>query len=1172
MALHKLTQHLVERLQKSGLTERIVAALGTPDKKGVTKPAVAGVRGPKGPDLTFLAAAAALERKAPLLLITTSKDASEHHADDLYFLGFEDVFHVPSWDLLPFEMFRDKPGVESQAKRLDALARLTRDDKPGNLPPMFTMPIEALVQKTVPPAWFKKKQVVVEWGSKLDIAGLTELLLGLGYTETGMVEARGEFTVRGGVIDIFPLDADHALRLDLFGNDLEAIRRFDIGTQRSLPGEVTLEKLVLSPADEAGMLQAAVVKGEQLVSILDFFPDNTVVAIEGVDQAITHLNAAGAAIDKELEKFAAGKHEWTDPTGKHRKQPVASDWYAATDEILQALRRRPAIECARVVHAPISGDPRPRTEIELHARTFEDIKPDLDVYLGVLRARQAEDYTVGVVCDNVGQVQRLEELLKERSVATARIDLAKGGEGFRTKSAIEGFSPVLLMVGDLTAGFILPEIRAMLVTDREIFGRYRRRHVYRKLYKGTAIQATAEIERGDYVVHVEHGIAVYQGLRRQTIDGGDVDLIELLYRDDDKLLVPVDRIRYIQKYTRPEGITPTLDKLGGAKWKARKNKTAEQVEAMANDLLELYAARESAEGYAFPIDNVNQQQFEASFLYQETPDQLTAISQVKDDLERPRPMDRLVCGDVGYGKTEVAIRAAFKAIQAGRQVALLCPTTILAQQHYNTFKERFADFGVKVEQLSRFADKKDVSASLKRLASGESLMAVGTHRLLSKDVKFVDLGLLIIDEEQRFGVNHKETFKRLRTELDVLTLSATPIPRTLYMAMSGLRDMSMITTPPADRYPIRTRVIRFDKDAIEEAIRRELNRGGQVYFIHNRIHNIQEVADRLQEIIPNLRLAIGHGQMHEDELEEVMSKFIEGDIDVLLATSIVENGLDIPNCNTIIVNRADAFGLAQLYQLRGRVGRSNRQAYAYLIVPEGMAMSEAAIKRIDAIEQFSELGVGFQIAMRDLEIRGTGNILGREQHGAMEAIGFDLYCQMLEDAVKRLRGTGAPRPAEVDVSWRCAAHLPVDYIPLEAQRFDVYRRLANARETIQIDDLEAELRDRFGKVPEPVDNLMKITKLRVLASQAGVAKLGMTADGFRLDHADPLAGMAIWAYLEREHPGVEKAEFSNATTINVKVAAWAKGSRLGKAIKLLTAFINAIDKVNLARPLAGVGV
>jgi transcription-repair coupling factor (superfamily II helicase) len=1163
MSLPSLAEHFHDRLGRSGLLDQISQKLARSKKTG--PPPVVELLGPEGSDLTFVAASVAKARKAPLLIVSPGREPSEHRYDDLFFFGSSDVFHYAAWDLLPFE--QDKPGLEAMSKRMDALARLAgltaqHAGAGAPQPPMISAPVEALLQKTFPAEWLRSKSLVVEWGQTIDRGALDRRLNGLGYAEAPMVESRGEYSMRGGIVDIFPLDADHPYRLDLFGDEIESIRRFDVGTQRSLESDrgesSNIERIVLLPANEKTALDWAIKEGVALVSPLDYLPADTVVVLDAPELQHGATAKFDELVAKELSRIKAKKAVWVDPSGKERPLPDPSQFYLTGDELRAAFRERESVvEAPRLPFPPDAADKRDRRRVEAKSRSFHDVKPELDAYLEAIHARQREDYLVVIVCDNAGQAHRLKEILAEREIAAGMI----GPDGVKPRGPMEGFADVALAVGDLTAGFIMPEARLMLVTDREIFGRYKRRHVYRKIYKGTPVRSATEIGRNDFVVHVEHGVGKYVGMRRQAIDGADVDLIEILYKDDDRLLVPVEKVHYVQKFVAGEHVEPTLDKLGGAKWKKRKQKSEAQVEEMARQLLELYAARELAEGHAFATDNHLVREFESSFLYKETPDQIEAIHQAKMDMESPKPMDRLICGDVGYGKTEVAIRAAFKAIQDGKQVAFLCPTTVLASQHYNTFRERFADYPVQVEQLSRFQSAKEVADSIKRIASGEARMAIGTHRLLSKDVRFSDLGLVIVDEEQRFGVAHKERFKELRASVDVMTLSATPIPRTLYMALAGIRDMSVITTAPADRYPIRTRVIHFERDQIEEAVLRELNRGGQVYFIHNRVHNIDEVADRLREIAPKAKILIAHGQMSDDDLEDVMTKFVEGEADILVATTIVENGLDIPNCNTIVINRADAFGLAQLYQLRGRVGRGNRQAYAYLIVPEGQPITEAAVKRLQAIEEFTELGVGFQVAMRDMEIRGTGNVLGKEQSGAMEAIGFELYCEMLEAAVKRARGDDSPRPTEIDVSWRVPSYIPPDFMPVESQRFDLYKRLATARATEQIDEVEEEIRDRFGKIPDPVSNIFNISRLRVLASQAGATRLALAPDGFKVEHAgDEVKAMAVWIYLREIHPGIKDANFVTGNAITVSVNDWHRGNRLNKAVKLFKAFINNIEK------------
>ena len=1158
-----------ERFQSSGCLEAIEKKLES-GKRGA--PVRLLLSGPREADLSFITAGLHRTRSAPTLLVAQKLEPTERHYDDLLFFGVPSVQHYPAWETLPFE---DEPlNLEVMAKRLDTLAHLagiaTGPRGEALPPPVVVAPVDALLQLTVPPEWLRRHAITVEWGQELDVVTLSQQLARLGFRETPMVEGRGEFSIRGGIIDLFSLHSDYPVRLDLFGREIESIRYFDLQTQRSLPGEdnKAVERVLLLPADERRMIESALQEGCTLVPLLEYFPQGSLMVHDAPETYGEMIEKFESLVQHEIAAIESGRFEWRDPRTGAPARPEPAVFFTTGSALLGRMAAYPTvvstqlgIDEADMRDAALAAGQLCRDH-EVRSRGFGDLKPEFDTFVSVIKARQHEDYLVVIVCDNEGQVMRFGELLAEKGIATVRVDdPSVPNARFQPKGPLEGYPEVVLCIGVLSSGFVFPETHLLLLTDREVFGRYRRRHIYRKIYRGTAIRGIDEIQRGDYVVHVEHGIGQFVGLRRQEIDGEPRDLIEILYKDDDRLLVPVDKVHHVQKYTAPEGVAPALDKLGGKRWQQRKKKSAEEIEKMAGELLDLYAERATAEGRACPPDNHLMREFEASFIYQETPDQLSAIGAVKNDLESQKPMDRLVCGDVGYGKTEVAIRAAFKAIQGGWQVALLCPTTILAQQHYLNFKERFADYPVSVELMSRFRTEREIKDTLKRVESGDCHLVIGTHRLLGKDVKFRNLGLLVIDEEQRFGVAHKERLKKLRTEIDVLTLTATPIPRTLYMALSGLRDMSLITTPPADRYPVKTRVIPFDRDRIEEAILRELNRGGQVYFVHNRVHNIHEIRDRLLDIVPQARIAIAHGQMNEGELEEVMVQFMEGKFDILLATTIIENGLDIANCNTIIVNRADAFGLAQLYQLRGRVGRSNRRSYAYLVVPDGQPVTEAAVRRLEAIQEFTELGVGFQIALRDMEIRGTGNILGAEQHGTMEAIGFELYCELLEEAVRRMKGhVPVDTPADVEVVWTAAAYIPGDYIPVESQRLTFYRKVAAMKAEAEIDAMEAELRDRYGPLPEPVANIMGIARLRVLTLQVGGRRLSMSIDGFKLMPAHNALGTAtLWNRMADEHPGVEKAGWTADGQVNVRVKAWAKGRRIEKAVKVLRSAVRLAE-------------
>jgi transcription-repair coupling factor (superfamily II helicase) len=969
-----------------------------------------------------------------ILLVTAHHERSGELADDLAFFGVSQVFHWPKSQVLPYD--EDPLAIEDQARHLEFLEWLVTRPSVHNQPtaPVCVVPIEALFHRVPPLDLLRDQMLRVAFGDSVEPEQFADQAEALGYSRTTTVTARGEFAVRGGILDIYPLDAENPLRIDLFGTEVESIREFETNGQRSIrreEGQPEIEQVVIFPASEKALVNQALGRLERknLPTLLDLLPNETLLLLDTVE--------GYALLDERFRQLV--ERQWT----IHRDNAQSAEpqrLFATLADVEKSAQRLP-----QLIHslAEVSG----RAQVPMDAQGLDTQKPSFEHYVGLIRSRLSDGWLVAVVADNDGQAKRLEDLFAEQEIGSVRWDgnrWISGGRPAATPGKGRGAgggwqADVLVVSGLLHSGFILPSAGLFVVTDREIFGRYKRRHVYRKLYKGQPIADPRQIRQGDYVVHLDHGVGKFEGMRTQNLDGRVADFLELTYADEAKLLVPVDKIHLVQKFSSADAVPSALDKLGSGKWTKRRQKSLEDIQKLAQDLIDLYAKRELVPGYSYHPDKGSQQEFEASFLHTETPDQLRAISEVKRDMEADKPMDRLVCGDVGFGKTEVAIRAAFKAIQDGKQVALLCPTTILAQQHYLTFRERFADWPIRVEKISRFESTRQIKDIGRGLASGEIHMVVGTHAILSKSIQFKDLGLVIVDEEQRFGVAQKDRLKEMRASVDFLTLTATPIPRTLYMALSGLRDMSVINTPPADRQPIRTRIIHWEREMLEEAILRELNRGGQVFFIHNRVQNIHQIAERIQEIVPSARLAIAHGQMNEKDLEQVMLDFIDRKFDILVSTTIIESGVDIPNCNTIIINRADAFGLAQLHQMRGRVGREDRRAYAYLIVPAGQGMSEEAISRLKAIEEFTTLGMGFNLALRDLEIRGTGNLLGKEQSGTMNAIGFELYCQMLDEAVAVLRQGGIPdldsaRNRDVEVQWKISAYIPAQFVPVEAQR------------------------------------------------------------------------------------------------------------------------------------------
>jgi len=1111
------------------------------------------VKGLRGAALSAAVAELAIsspEKPPVIILVTGNYERSGELYDDLGFFGVDEVHHYPRTQLLPYD--DDEPLLEEQVKHLEFLRFLAekQDAKPGKQSAVGVTSIEALFTRVPTLDAFKSLTVRVEFAQPFDPEDFADKAVELGYERVPTVESRGEFAVRGGIVDVFPPDAENPIRIDLFGDEIESIRYFDVHTQRSLKGQGDLEGFTLLPAREKVVLEkAAAGEKPRLPVLLELLPSDSLLVFDTTE--------VYPVLDERFRQLTQKQFDNNAKTVEGAHPPEVL--YADLEQVREAAKAFKQIHHGLLVEGDATT-----VGVTFETTSFETIKPSLEHYLTQIKRRMADGYVSIIVCDNDGQAQRMDEMLRENEIG-AHLYLVEKGDSPLTANA-DMTRDVIITVGLVHSGFVMPEAGVYIVTDREIFGRYKRRHVYRKIYKGAPIADAREIRKGDYVVHLDHGIGRFEGIRTQNIDGKITDFLELIYSGEDKLLVPVDKISYVQKFSGPDGNAPTLDKLGSKKWTQRRQKSQEDVEKMAKELLGLHARRAMARGHAYGTDTHFQREFESSFLYQETPDQLRAINDVKLDMAGNKPMDRLVCGDVGYGKTEVAIRAAFKSVMDKKQCALLCPTTILARQHYDNFRERFADYPLKVEMLSRFRTPKETKEVLKGLADGSVDMVVGTHQLLSKSIQFKDLGLVIVDEEQRFGVGHKERLKEMRASVDFLTLTATPIPRTLYMALSGLRDMSIINTPPADRHPIKTKIINWDREQIEEAILRELNRGGQVFFVHNRVQNIHQIADKIREVVPHARIQVAHGQMNEHDLEEIILDFIDQKYDILVSTTIIESGIDIPNVNTIIINRADAFGLAQLYQLRGRVGRENRRAYAYLIVPSGQAITESAVARLQAIEEFTELGVGFNIAMRDMEIRGTGNLLGKEQHGTMNSIGFELYCKMLEEAVEEAHGrVKEEENRDVEIQWKVSAFLPPEYIPVESQRVMLYKRVAEARTPEELDEIAAEIKDRYGDVqrlkpgatdefeetlPEPVDNLFLIARMRMLAKNLDMRKVVGLKTGFKFVKENALAelGKRAQKLISAKGPDIY-ADDPDALEFGYKD--WSRRRGVSEAVKML---------------------
>jgi transcription-repair coupling factor (superfamily II helicase) len=917
----------------------------------------------------------------------------------------------------------------------------------------------ALLPRVSAPGALAAAGLEIQAGMEISPQDLGERLGLAGFTREDPVDEHGEFCVRGGIVDFYPAAETQPIRLEFIGDIVESMRWFDAATQRSL---AALDRIVISP------------QRERLVTSDD--PD--AVREHQTSTVIDYVRQAGAALitfelDDVNERGRAQEQQWRASAATMEARgrdvvpfdslavawPEIASWLEAGRQVSQLL-----VEGAPAEHVPCLPS------VEYHGRIADWVEE--------IRDARAKDEAVVFVAETAGRAERTIELLADyeiraRSVESAD-DLARAA--------------VLVTTGQLSRGFHLPGAGIRLFAETDLFEEERRVHERRRSAASTFLSDFRDLKVGDLVVHVDNGIGRFVGLKRMAAGGyQEQEFMELRYAGEDKLFIPLERLDLVQKYTG--GANPPLDRLGGTTWEKAKTRVKKAMRDMAEELLKLYAARKAVAGHAFSADTHWQQEFADTFAYELTPDQRTAIADISRDMETPTPMDRLLCGDVGYGKTEVAMRAAFKAVMDGKQVAFLAPTTILAFQHARTLRDRFAGFPVRIEMLSRFRTKEEQKKIVTELAAGQIDVIVGTHRLLSKDVFFRDIGLLVVDEEQRFGVAHKERLKQFRKKVDVLTMTATPIPRTLNMSLVGIRDMSVIETPPRDRLAIQTQVVKFETDVIARAIRTELERGGQVYFVHNRVESIFSMANLVTKLVPEAKIAVGHGQMGEEALERVMVDFVAHEFDVLVATTIVENGLDIPNANTIIINRADRYGLAQLYQLRGRVGRADRRAYAYLLIPAEQTLSPIARRRLAAIREFSDLGSGFRIAALDLEIRGAGNLLGGEQSGQIDAVGFDMYMRLLEQTIRELNGEEIEDDRRAAVNLRIDLRIADEYVPDMNQRLTIYRRLASAGSLEAVDALLEELRDRYGAPPDSVRNLAEYARIRLMADRVGLESI-----------------------------------------------------------------------------------
>jgi transcription-repair coupling factor (superfamily II helicase) len=1017
------------------------------------------------------AVVAALARRQPQRLVVLLADQlseAERWLADLEAL----LDDVPVALYPPREGFGEvEPHAEVAGERVETLERLGR----GGVRVLLTT-ARAVLERTPLPRALAGARLELRKGDVRRPEALAEHLEAIGFERVPMVEDVAQFSVRGGIFDIYSFGMTEPVRLEFWGDEVAELRHFDLNTQRSTRAA---EVALVLPVD--GRLQEAGATLER-VTLPELWPPDTLVVVP-----------AGSAVLPELVRtWDESAHHLE--LARRRGEDVVprEELFAAPPAMASRLARFATLRIAPPPQrAAATGGPEPAgpaADLTFPIRPPEAISRDLRV----LRRLQRDGLPTVILCDNAGQAERLEELLGE-----------------------DGPVAAALAIGVLGGGFVIPG-RLRVLTDHEIFRRDRRLRRARRYGTGAALDAIGALKPGDYVVHLEHGIGIYRGIERVVVRESTIEAAVIEYEGGDRLNVPLYRIDQVERYRSASDVSadappPRLHRLGGRKWAQQREKTRLAILEMTQELLQLYARRRVATRPPHAPDGAWQRQLESSFLFEDTPDQRKATEDVKRDLEGPRPMDRLLVGDVGYGKTEVAIRAAFKAVQSGRQVAVLVPTTILAEQHARSFGDRLADFPVRIEVMSRFQTAKAQGAVLAALAAGTIDIVIGTHRLLSPDVVFATLGLIIVDEEHRFGVKHKERLKQLKLETDVLTLTATPIPRTLHQSLAGLRDLTLMQTPPRDRSPVLTFVEPFDDALLEEAIGRELDRGGQVFFVHNRIETIEAIADHLRRLVPRARIAVGHGQMKERELEAVMRRFVDGALDVLVSTLIVESGLDVPNANTMFVNRADQLGLAQLYQLRGRVGRSHRRAYCYLLVPD--RLDDDAERRLAVLEHHTELGAGYRIALKDLELRGAGNLLGPEQSGFVHAVGFDLYLRLLDEAVRQLGdGSGPTAVPPTDVSCDRPAYLPDEYVGSQEAKLDVYRRLTALRAAADVDALRAEVRDRFGPLPPPADALFATALLRILGGALGVDGVLVRGDearvSFRADAVPRLKGLS----------------------------------------------------------------
>lgn len=1046
------------------------------------------------------------------VLILTHSDVEARNIYEDMLLYIPNVYYFPSKEVVFYNVYAISGDLRWE--RLKVIHELSKKGKN-----IIITCIETIASLYIPMELYKKYTYNFSVGEKLVLKEFAQKLIESGYERVDLVEGKGEFSIRGGILDIYSPVLSEPYRIELFGDEIDSIRTFNIESQRSIDKVKSVE---IFPAKEIILSDENVDRGysnikselNQMMSNLKGKRNREVSQkIEGIVNS--NLEALSETrtfetIDSYLPYFYDKLSSFLDYFNdgliimddvQRCKGKLDSVYYEFEDSYKSFLERgdvlvgqgKLLIDKNSIIDSLekceiITLDTIPKSYTVLSSKSIVNLSQinlhnyhgRLDLLIDDIKDKKSKGYKTVILTGTRPRGERLVNTLRDNDIESVY------------KDVIHEILPkeVIITFGSASNGFEFPELKLCVISDKEVFGEAKRKLAQKSFKKGVSkIKSFTELKPGDYVVHINHGIGVYKGIKQLEIQGHTKDYLELIYDSDDKLYVPVEQLDLVQKYIGSEGKAPKVNKLGTDQWTKSKNKVKNSIQEIAEDLVKLYAVRSTVKGYVYKRDTEWQKQFEEEFPYEETPDQLTAIEDIKNDMESDKPMDRLLCGDVGYGKTEVAVRAAFKAVMDGKQVAFLVPTTILAQQHYNNLVQRFSDFPFNIDMISRFRTPAQQKVTLNKLKNNEIDILIGTHRILQKDIQFKDLGLLIVDEEQRFGVTHKERIKDMKKNVDVLTLSATPIPRTLHMSLTGVRDISIIETPPEERYPIQTYVAEYNDQLIRDAILRELNRGGQVYFVYNRVESIQEMASYISKLIPEAKVNVAHGQMAERELEKVVVDFMKGEFNILVSTTIVETGMDIQNVNTMIIYDADKFGLSQLYQLRGRVGRTNRVAYCYLTYKKDKILTEIAEKRLKAIKDFTELGSGFKIALKDLEIRGAGNMMGAAQHGHMASIGYDLYCRMLEDTVRVIKGEIEKAPIETTVDLKVDAYIPSKYINDEVQKIEVYKKIAAIDSFDDMTYIKDELIDRFSDIPESLNNLIDIAYIKSLAKKIGIEEV-----------------------------------------------------------------------------------